>query len=145
MIYKVSCPNTKIQTVFTSSISLAEWPYQPQSALLLKRQPGHLARRWLDWLEYFRLGDILFLTVEARGNLIPGLQYRILVKTPEGKTEVFTYTPGNKLIPGRSFLAQLDLAQLGNPPVVAFSADVQRQFLIERTGWYFLEFEDWVN
>jgi hypothetical protein len=42
-------------------------------------------------------------------------------------------------------LAQLDLAQLGNPTVVAFSADVQRQFLIERTGWYFLEFEDWVN
>jgi LmbE family N-acetylglucosaminyl deacetylase len=91
-----------------------------------------------------RLGSHLVLTVDTRGPLIPGLQYRILVKTPDGSTHIFRYTEPKYAPFQSSFTARIDLAEFGRPPVLAFSADVQQGLTLERTGWYFIELNDWL-
>lgn len=92
-----------------------------------------------------RLGNQLSLTVNARGLLIPGLQYRILVKTPEGQTYIYKYYEPNRVSFKRSFTVLIDLEALGNPGVLSFAADVQQGITIERTGWYFIELQDWLE
>jgi LmbE family N-acetylglucosaminyl deacetylase len=92
-----------------------------------------------------RLGDQLILTADARGPLIPGLQYRILIKTPEGRTTIYIHNESGRFSLKRSFTAHIDLAELGNPGVISFAADVQQGLTLERTGWYFIELQDWLE
>jgi LmbE family N-acetylglucosaminyl deacetylase len=90
-----------------------------------------------------RVGDQLILTANARGKLIPGLKYRIMVKTPDGRTYNFWHTGEGQFIAPRSFSARIDLSELEDPGVLAFAADVQQRITFERTGWYFIEVKDW--
>jgi LmbE family N-acetylglucosaminyl deacetylase/GT2 family glycosyltransferase len=91
-----------------------------------------------------RLGDQLILTADTRGWLLPGLQYRIRVKTPDGQTFIYTQKNSRFSIFRRSFTARLDLAEMGDPGVISFSADILQGVTLDRTGWYFLKLEDWL-
>ena len=91
-----------------------------------------------------RLGDHLLLTANTRGKLLPGLQYRILVKTPSGETKIIKHKNPDTL-PGRSsFSAKINLEELGDPNMLAFAAEVQQGLTMDRTGWYFLELKEWL-
>jgi LmbE family N-acetylglucosaminyl deacetylase len=91
-----------------------------------------------------RLGNQLVLSVETRGSRIPNLNYRIYVKTPDGETLTFTLNSPESILTRRTFSVRLDLAELDNPLVIAFSADVTQQVTLDRTGWHFLELKDWI-
>jgi LmbE family N-acetylglucosaminyl deacetylase/glycosyltransferase involved in cell wall biosynthesis len=91
-----------------------------------------------------RLGNQLVLSVETRGNRIPSLNYRIFVKTPDGQTLTFTQTSPESILTQRTFSVRLDLAELENPSVIAFSGEVTQQVTLDRTGWHFLELKDWI-
>lgn len=90
-----------------------------------------------------RLGNTLLLTAEARGPLVPGVHYRILVKTPGGQTRIFTSRSPEMALNYRSFTVQIDLEELGEPPVLAMAADAQQTVTLDRTGWYFLALRNW--
>jgi LmbE family N-acetylglucosaminyl deacetylase/glycosyltransferase involved in cell wall biosynthesis len=90
-----------------------------------------------------RLGDKVFLTADTRGVLIPGFQYRILIKLPDGTNRTyFTHSPEMTLTRS-SFMVQLDMQELGDPPVLGFSADILQGVTMDRTGWYFVLLRNW--
>lgn len=93
-------------------------------------------------LQVGRAGDQLTLTAETRAPLFGGFRYRIVVKLPDGHTRIVRW-PGPALRSGRSsFTALLNLADLGNPPVIAFAADVSQGATLDRTGWQFVILRD---
>jgi LmbE family N-acetylglucosaminyl deacetylase/glycosyltransferase involved in cell wall biosynthesis len=91
-----------------------------------------------------RLGNQLVLTVETRGSRIPSFQYRIFIKTPDGETLTFTKHSPESILTRKTFSVRIDLADLDNPPVIAFAADVVQRVTLDRTGWHFLELKDWI-
>jgi nitrogen fixation protein len=90
-----------------------------------------------------RLGDTLFLTADIHGHLLPGLQYRILVKSPHGETKTFQMRNSDLALAASSFTAQVDLSELEDPPVLGFTADIWHGVVLDRTGWYFLVLREW--
>ena len=91
-----------------------------------------------------RLGDQLILTADARGRLIPGLRYRILLKTPDGETHIYTLKSSEVTAYFNTFRAQIDLAEIGDPPVLGFAADISEGTFLDRTGWNFVILRDWL-
>ncbi len=85
--------------------------------------------------EVARLGNSLFLTADMRCHLLPGVDYRILVKYPNGET--YTFRKSEVIKNYRSFSARLDLPDVGDPLVLGFSAEVWQRATLDRTGWYF--------
>jgi hypothetical protein len=78
------------------------------------------------------------LTAETRGHLLPGLHYRIFTKTPDGDTQVMSYATNSSIFGGKSFTAQLNLSEIGNPLVIIFAADVQQGVTLDRTSWHII-------
>lgn len=89
-----------------------------------------------------RLGDSLVLTADTRGQLLPGLEYRILVKTPDGETFVYTLKSTQVTQLFSSFAAHIDLAEIGDPPALGFAAEVRQGAVLDSTGWSFLVLKD---
>ncbi len=84
-----------------------------------------------------RLGQAIWLTALTDGHLLPGLDYHIMVKTPDGQTD--NYNMGPLVWWGaNSFTAQVDLASLGNPIMIGFSAEVKQKITLDRTAWNFV-------
>jgi LmbE family N-acetylglucosaminyl deacetylase len=90
-----------------------------------------------------RLDNQLFLAIFTRGKLIPGLRYRILIKTPDGKTHILTPKSPEVSTHYNMLFTSLDLDDLGNPDVLGFAADVSQGAVIDRTGWNFVILRDW--
>jgi hypothetical protein len=86
-----------------------------------------------------RLGDTLQLTAETRGPLVEGVQYRTFIKTPDGTTHAYTIANPQEHRSFSSFTTQVNLAELGNPSVLAFSAESQKDVVLDRTGWEFVQ------
>jgi hypothetical protein len=82
-----------------------------------------------------RLGDALMLTVETRGPLTGGVHYHIFIKTPDGVTHTYSLNDPNEHRSFSSFTTQVSLAELGNPSVLAFSAETQRDVVLDSIGW----------
>lgn len=90
-----------------------------------------------------RLDNQIFLATLTRGKLLPGLQYRILIKTPDGKTHIFTPKSPEISVHFNMLVTHLNLDELGDPDVLGFAADVSQGAVIDRTGWNFVILKDW--
>ena len=84
-----------------------------------------------------RLGNRLVLSTQTRGKPLKGFRYRILVKTPDGRTQVYPLDQATATRFPWALSASLELAGLGNPPLLGFSADVSRGRTFDQTGWSF--------
>jgi hypothetical protein len=61
------------------------------------------------------------------------------LKLPDGRTERMALDPIGSVFASRDFVAQIDLAALGNPSVIAFAAQIkQGGFIVSKTGWHIL-------
>jgi hypothetical protein len=89
-----------------------------------------------------RAGNTLVLTANTRGHLLPGLEYRILVKTPQGETQVYTLQSTRVTRLFSSFSATIDLLEIGSPASIGFSAEVRQGAVLDRTGCPFLVLRD---
>jgi LmbE family N-acetylglucosaminyl deacetylase len=85
-----------------------------------------------------RLGDILILNSYTLSPAPKGIQYSIFIKTPDGVTHTYTLNDPNVQHSLGRFTTQVSLADLGNPSVLAFSAETDRDVLLDRTGWEFI-------
>lgn len=134
-----------------SAVEFEAIPVREAGVLELPRLPepaSESARRRvmssadLVGLRVGRVGDNLWLTADVRGPLIAGLRYRLIVKLPDGQTRTFTW-PGDAVRSGRStFTALLSLEALGQPPVLAFAAEIKQGATLDRTGWHFVILRD---
>ena len=91
-----------------------------------------------------RFGNQLIITADTRGKLVPGLQYRILLKTPDGNTHGYTLKSSEVSSYFSSFRAQIDLLEVGAPPVLGFAAEVSKGAVLDRTGWGFVILSEWL-
>jgi len=120
---------------------LSESPILPEPADERARQ-RIMGSADLVGLQVTRLDNLLWLTAETRQPLFPGLRYRLLVKLPNGETRSATW-PGSAIRTGRStFTFQLDLAEIGDPEVLGFAAEVRQGATLDRTSWHFVTLQD---
>jgi LmbE family N-acetylglucosaminyl deacetylase len=84
-----------------------------------------------------RFGDSLVLSAETRGRPFSEFRYRILVKTPDGQTHPYPVDGSEMTHSPNPLTAILDLAELGDPTMLGFSADVSRGRTFDQTGWTF--------
>jgi LmbE family N-acetylglucosaminyl deacetylase len=136
-LHETDSPEMTVQEIEALALSAVAEPANESTSRML------LAGADLVGWKIARVGNQLVLTADTRGALIPGFHYRILVKTPEGQTHIFKHSENGRLPFQRSFTARIDLAELGSPAVLAIAADVQQGITLERTGWYFMEMQEW--
>lgn len=86
-----------------------------------------------------RAGDNLLLTAETRGPLMDGIQYRIIIKAPNGTTHNYLLTDPAEHRSYSSFTTQVSLAELGNPTVLVFSAETTKDVVLDYTAWEFIQ------
>lgn len=92
----------------------------------------------LEW-QIARLGDALLLKVQTRRELLPGRRLLLLVKSPDGHTQTLTLQPDGWLFGPTTHLGEFNLAEWGNPPVIALSVEMREgRFLISESGWQVL-------
>jgi hypothetical protein len=89
-----------------------------------------------------RIGDTLFITAEVTGN-IPSLEYRLLVKSPDGETHTFDSHLPAWAQNGRTFTTAISLSELGDIPVLGFAAEIQEGASKTNSSWYFLIVQEW--
>jgi hypothetical protein len=63
------------------------------------------------------------------------VHYHIFIKTPDGVTHTYSLNDPNEHRSFSSFTTQVSLAELGNPSVLAFSAETQRDVVLDSIGW----------
>lgn len=86
-----------------------------------------------------RLNDKLWLDLKMKRDILPDLDCTLYLKLPDGQTDRMTLDPIGSVFSSRDFVAQVDLAALGNPSVIAFAAEIkQGGFLVSKTGWHIL-------
>jgi LmbE family N-acetylglucosaminyl deacetylase len=90
-----------------------------------------------------RVGNNLYLTVDTRGKLHSRLRYRILLKFSDGSTHILTSLSSEVTMKNTSLTAKINLAELPDPPVLAFAAEVTHGVTLDRSGWYFLCLQGW--
>ncbi len=86
-----------------------------------------------------RAGDNLLLTAETRGPIMDGIQYRITIKVPDGTTHSYALTDPTEHRSFSSFNTRVSLADLGNPFVLAFSAETSKDVVLDHTAWEFIQ------
>jgi LmbE family N-acetylglucosaminyl deacetylase/glycosyltransferase involved in cell wall biosynthesis len=85
------------------------------------------------------LNDKLWLDLHMKRDILPGLDCTLYLKLPDGRTERMALDPIGSVFASRDFVAQIDLAALGNPSVIAFAAQIkQGGFIVSKTGWHIL-------
>jgi hypothetical protein len=94
--------------------------------------------------EVSRLGNQLILTANTRGRLLPGLHYRILVKSPGGVTTIYNQNSAQVTLTSRSISAHIDLAEMDDPAFLGFEAEVREGVALDRTGWSFASLQGWL-
>lgn len=88
----------------------------------------------IGW-KMIRLGDTLFLRAEMRGNLIPGVHYRIFLKTNTGETFIYTLEGKGLTTAARSITAHIQLKEIGDPTIIGFAAETVQGARLDWTGW----------
>jgi hypothetical protein len=93
---------------------------------------------FMGW-QTVRFDKTLRLGLVVNRDLLPGLECTLYLKLPNGETDRMVLKPDRLLISARELWAQVDLAALGNPSVVAFAAEIrQGGVLLSKTGWHVL-------
>jgi LmbE family N-acetylglucosaminyl deacetylase len=85
-----------------------------------------------------RQGDTLLLTMKTSGSLSNDVQYTTYIKTPDGVTHKYPFTGTNESHTSNAFTTQVSLADLGNPPVLAFSAETRKDVVLDTSAWEFI-------
>jgi len=85
------------------------------------------------------LNDKMWLDLHMKRDILPGLDCTLYLKLPDGRTERMALDPIGSVFASRDFVAQIDLAALGNPSAIAFAAQIkQGGFIVSKTGWHIL-------
>lgn len=92
----------------------------------------------LATLHLARAGDHLSITARSRWRLSPSFRYRVLLKTPDGRTLVYPTLPTRAARRRGTFGAEVDLAALGHPAVVGVMAEIRRGVRVDSSGWRFV-------
>lgn len=99
---------------------------------------GNLLTGW----QTARLNDKLWLDLQMRRDILPDLNCNLYLKLPDGRTDKIGLAPIGPVFSSRVFVAQVDLAALGNPSVIAFAVELkQGGILVSKTGWHILDLE----
>lgn len=99
---------------------------------------GNLLTGW----RAVHLHDKMWLDLHMKRDILPDLDCTLYLKLPDGRTERMALDPIGSVFSSRDFVAQVDLATLGNPSVIAFAAEIkQGGFLVSKTGWHILVLE----
>jgi hypothetical protein len=85
-----------------------------------------------------RRADTLLLTMNTNGNISNDVQYITYIKTPDGVTHKYSLTNSNNSLPSNSFTTKVSLADLGNPAVLAFSAETRKNVVLDSSAWEFI-------
>jgi len=72
-----------------------------------------------------------------RGPLATELNYRILIKIPDGMTHIIDCNGPKNHWTASAFYAKVDLTQIGSPAALGLSAEVSQKILLDRTAWHF--------
>ena len=99
---------------------------------------GNLLMGWLA----AHLNDKIWLDLHMKRDILPDLDCTLYLKLPDGRTERMVLDPIGSVFSARDFVAQVDLAALGNPSAIAFDSEIkQGGFLVSKTGWHILVLE----
>jgi LmbE family N-acetylglucosaminyl deacetylase len=127
-----------------SFVTLPVFPHTPRetigSGLPFTANEDYLVKgnMFIGW-QTVRLKNILWLNLDLRTDVFPDEKCTLYVKLPNGQTEKINLTATGSIFSSRIYSAQVDLATLGNPSVLAFAAEVrQAGILLSKTGWHML-------
>jgi LmbE family N-acetylglucosaminyl deacetylase/glycosyltransferase involved in cell wall biosynthesis len=99
---------------------------------------GNLLTGW----QAAHLNDKMWLDLHMKRDMLPDLDCTLYLKLPDGRTEKLALDPIGSVFASRDFVAQVDLATLGNPSVIAFATEIrQGGFLVSKNGWHILVLE----
>jgi hypothetical protein len=87
-----------------------------------------------------RVGDLACFAAQTRGPIAHNVQYRILAKLPDGRNLRVDQKDGMAWIGNHLFGACFNLAELGEPSSIGFSAQTSSAFLLDHTAWSFVYF-----
>lgn len=85
-----------------------------------------------------RIGNILCFSVETRADLSSKLDYRIMIKMPDGGMLTTSRQSGLFQFAPDQFGSCYNLGDLDYPPVIGFSAESRYGGTIDQTVWHFL-------
>jgi LmbE family N-acetylglucosaminyl deacetylase len=86
-----------------------------------------------------RLSDKIWLDLQMKRDMFPDVDCILSVKLPDGRTYRMDLEPMGSIFSSRDFVTQVNLADFGNPSVIAFAAEIkQGGFPVTKTGWHIL-------
>jgi LmbE family N-acetylglucosaminyl deacetylase len=140
-------PKVEVSPIALNTVPLLETGVKEQPKIYGSPTESHRKRMlggadMLGW-RVARLGDSLYLTVDTRGQLLSRLQYRILLKFSDGSTRTLTPRSPELTMRSTSITTKIDLAEMPDPPLLAFAAEVSQGMILDQTGWYFLHIHGW--
>jgi hypothetical protein len=100
------------------------------------------SRRWpigstdAAGLSVGRLGDELWLTAKTRAALAPGLHYRIIVRSPNGRTPLISWLGAAARTCRLCVTATWNLQELGRPALLVVEAEVWQGATLGWTAWH---------
>lgn len=99
---------------------------------------GDLDSWWL-----MRLGDTLCLGGTTRGRVNKAIEYRVLIKLPDGETLISSShgNDGATWLANRQFGTCITLDEPGDLPVIGFATETRYGVLLDRTAWHFVRLE----
>jgi hypothetical protein len=85
-----------------------------------------------------RVGNLIMIAAETRGPLVPGVNYSLQLKLPDGQNVDLRGTPEDVALKRHGFGGQIDLGEWGNPLVIGFTAQTRLDALLDQTSWQFI-------
>jgi hypothetical protein len=85
-----------------------------------------------------RVGNLIMIAAETRGQLLPGVNYTLQLKLPNGQNVKIQGTPEDVALKRYGFGGEINLADWGNPQVIGFAAQTRMDVLLDQTSWQFI-------
>jgi LmbE family N-acetylglucosaminyl deacetylase len=85
-----------------------------------------------------RVGNLIMIAAETRGPLVPGVNYSLHLKLPDGQNVDLQGTPEDVALKRHGFGGEINLGAWGNPQVIGFTAQTRLDALLDQTSWQFL-------
>lgn len=139
----VDLPHFEVFPIEYGSVPLLESSVQKLegSRQEITRRPAAARAELAGW-KIIRIGDTLFVTADVSSGT-SALEYRLLVKSPNGETHILDSHLPIWSQNGRNFTTPISLSELGDIPVLGFAAEFREGVSIIRSSWYFLIVQDW--
>jgi LmbE family N-acetylglucosaminyl deacetylase len=139
----VALPHFEVFPIEYSSVPLVESSAQKllDSSLEITRLPAAGRAELAGW-KIIRIGDTVFITADVSSRA-DSLEYRLLVKSPNGETHIFDSHLPVWSQNGRTFTTSISLTELGDIPVLGFAAQIQEGASVIQSSWYFVIVQDW--